>query len=533
MFEIPKADGSSFELKLAPGEVVFLLGPNGSGKSSIIDFLYKKYPNRFEKIIAHRQNWIQSNRANVSNHESHQTSGYIKSWDSQEESRYKDDYSGRRTEILLNKIISAENHAARTFVNNFSLASREGRGNLTLAETPVEKINRCLNEAFINITIRIDDSDSLLVSRNGSDEYSLAQLSDGERNAIFIAIAIFTAPDGAFFLIDEPERHLHPSISHSLIKSLLNERPDCSYVISTHDLSLPSAVPHSRVLLLRDCVYENMRPVRWYIDAIDSLAEIDERLREDILGSRKKIIFVEGNTSSSLDQKLYSIIFPGYSIIPKASCDYVERSVDGLRESENLHHVIPYGIIDNDNKPERQIFNLEMKGVYSLNVHSIESIYYHPELILNVMNNYKDSQNISDPDALYAQLCDESLSMLSEHKERLCCRAIEKAIRSKLFSHLPTLRSIEEGNDVNININVGDFLREENDFFENCLRQKNLISLVEKYPIRETAYIAKVHKLLGYSTRQLYEHNLLRLVTSNSEVKNIVKRLIGNICNVI
>ncbi|WP_431618737.1 AAA family ATPase [Citrobacter europaeus] len=533
MFVIPKVDGSNFELELVPGEIVFLLGPNGSGKSSIIDYLYKQYPDRFEKIIAHRQNWIQSNRSNVSNHQSYQTQSYIKSWDSQEESRYKDDYSGSRTEILLNKIISAENHAARTFRADFSVTSREERNDLNIMETPIEKINRCLGQAFINIKIRIDEADSLLVSRNGSEEYSLAQLSDGERNAIFIAISIFTSPDGACFLIDEPERHLHPSISHSLIKSLLNERADCSYVISTHDLSLPSAVPNSKVLLLRDCVYENMRPTRWYLDAIDSLAEIDERLREDILGSREKIIFVEGNTSSSLDQKLYSIIFPGYSIIPKSSCDFVERSVDGLRESENLHHVIPYGIIDNDNKPEQQVLNLEEKGVYSLGVHSIESIYYHPELILNVISNYKDSQNISDPDALYTRLCDESLSILSDNKERLSCRAIEKTIRSTLFSHLPTLRSIEQRSDVNININVSDFLSGEIDFFESCLNQRDLSSLVEKYPIRETAYISKVHKLLGYSTRQLYEHNLLRLIAANVEVKNIAKRLIGNICNVI
>ncbi|WP_072053768.1 AAA family ATPase [Enterobacter hormaechei] len=533
MFVIPKADGSNFELELVPGEIVFLLGPNGSGKSSIIDYLYKQYPDRFEKIIAHRQNWIQSNRSNVSNHQSYQTQNYIKSWDSQEESRYKDDYSGSRTEILLNKIISAENHAARTFRADFSVTSREERSDLNIMETPIEKINRCLGQAFINIKIRIDETDSLLVSRNGSEEYSLAQLSDGERNAIFIAISIFTSPDGACFLIDEPERHLHPSISHSLIKSLLNERADCSYIISTHDLSLPSVVSNSKILLLRDCVYRNMRPSSWLLDAIDSLAEIDERLREDILGSRKKIIFVEGNSSSSLDQKLYSIIFPDYSIVPKSSCDYVERSVDGLRESESLHHVIPYGIIDNDNKPERQVSNLETKGVYSLNVHSIESIYYHPDIVLSVINNYKDSQNISDPQALYGQLCDESLSILSENKERLCCRAIEKAIRSTLFSHLPTLRSIEEGSDVNININVAEFLREEVVFFESCLNERDLASLIARYPIRETAYISKVHKMLGYSSRQLYEHNLLRLVAANSAVKDTVKGLIGNICNVI
>lgn len=533
MYEIPITGGSTVTLELTAGNIVFLLGPNGTGKSSLIDYLYKRYDKTFEKIIAHRQNWIQSNRSNVSNHDSYQTIGYIKQWDSQQESRYKDDYAGRRTEILLNQIIVAENNAARMFVKDFNQTPQDERKDLNVKETPIDKINRCLNQALINITIRVDETDSLMVTRNNSSEYSLAQLSDGERNAIFIAIAIFTSPNGTNFLIDEPERHLHPSISHSLVKSLLNERPDCSFVISTHDLSLPSAVPKSQVLLLRDCIYENMRPVSWTVDAIDSLEKIDIKLREDILGSRKKIIFIEGNASSSLDVKLYSLLFPGFSILPKASCDAVEVSVDGLRCSQELHHVIPYGIIDNDNKPEQLIENLKAKSIYSLGVHSVESIYYHPALIAAMITNYKDVLNVTDPESLISSLRHDALGILSEHKERLCCRAIEKNVRSMLFSNLPTLKSIESKNDININICVAAVLKAEMDYFDVCLNDSNLDALISRYPIRETQYISKIYKSLGYSSRQLYEHNLLRLIETNKEARDITKKLVGSISLVI
>jgi hypothetical protein len=45
-------------------------------------------------------------------------------------------------------------------------------------------------------------------------------------------------------------------------------------------------------------------------------AEIDETLKRDLLGARRKMLFVEG-TTRSLDAPLYSLLFPQVSVIPK------------------------------------------------------------------------------------------------------------------------------------------------------------------------------------------------------------------------
>ena len=89
----------------------------------------------------------------------------------------------------------------------------------------------------------------VVASRNGSTPYSVAELSDGERNAFLIAADILTAGTGTLLLIDEPERHLHRSIISPLLSLLFAKRKDCFFVVSTHEVMLPLDNPAAQTLL--------------------------------------------------------------------------------------------------------------------------------------------------------------------------------------------------------------------------------------------------------------------------------------------
>ena len=527
MYSIPHEDGSEFSFELNDGSVIFILGPNGSGKSSLLDFLSKKYNGEFSRINAHRQNWLTSNRSTLSSHTSQQTMQYILQADSNEYARYRDDYASPRTEVLIHKLIASENYEARKFKDEFTATPENEKAKIIPSMTPIQKINSLLMDSGLNVKIRIDDSESLLAKKGNSPEFSLAALSDGERNAIFLGIDVFTSPSGTKFLIDEPERHLHPSISHSLLKSIFTHRQDCSFIISTHDIALPSGISSSKVMLIRGCSYTGNRPTSWNVDLIPDISELDDNVRLDVLGARKKILFVEGNDSSSLDKKLYSKIFPEYTVISKASCDDVESAVKGLTGAEKHHYVLPLGIIDNDNKPLKQIENLEKHRVYSLNVHSIESIYYHPKLIEAFAHTFSGTLFTKDVDELLIDLKDKLINILNAQRDHLCARAIEKAIRAEIFSELPTQKSISSGESVNIDINIKEKLELEKEFFDTYFRTKDLESLVSRYPIRETQYISDVNKEFGIK-KDIYILNLLKLVESNSEINQTVQKLIGN-----
>ena len=162
--------------------------------------------------------------------------------------------------------------------------------------------------------------------------------------------------------------------------TLFQRRLDCVFVVSTHDVSLPLDNAGSKTLLIRSCTWRGRSPVGWDTDLLDSDAEISEDVRRAILGARRIVLFVEGS-DNSLDKQIYEILFPKISIIPKGDSTDVERATKGVRATAALNWVTAYGLIDADDRTPGQLQELKQAGVYGLNCYSVESLYYHPEMM--------------------------------------------------------------------------------------------------------------------------------------------------------
>ena len=90
--------------------------------------------------------------------------------------------------------------------------------------------------------------------------------------------------------------------------------------------------------MLHSCEWQGNRPVAWDAKLLKSGEHLPEDLKRDLLGSRRRILFVEG-TANSLDLPLYGALFRELSVIPKGNCGEVIRAVRGLRSSDEFHHV--------------------------------------------------------------------------------------------------------------------------------------------------------------------------------------------------
>ncbi len=237
-FSIPTSS-EPLTFKLVAGESVFVVGSNGAGKSSLMHRLYTMHSQHCLRISAHRQTWFTSDSLELSPQSKRQTEQNIRNRDSSPESRWKDDMAAARANIAIYELIDAENVRARAIAGAVDNDSIDEAKRLASNDAPITIINELLELASLPIVISVHENERILATKKGSTPYSIAELSDGERNALLIAAAILTAKAGSLILIDEPERHLHRSIISPLLTHLFARRDDCAFVVSTHEVLLP------------------------------------------------------------------------------------------------------------------------------------------------------------------------------------------------------------------------------------------------------------------------------------------------------
>ena len=334
-------------LQFDVGEMLFVLGANGTGKSSLM-FLFAQQNNpRARRIAAHRQTWIHSDALDMTPSNKVETEQSMRINDQNQQSRYRDEYAAQRTSMTIYELIDAENVRARAMAEAYDAGDMDQLAKRATAQAPITIINELLHESNIPIEISIRANERVTARKNGGPEYSAAELSDGERNALLIAGNVLTAPPGTLLVIDEPERHLHRSVISPLLGHLFERRSDCGFVISTHDHALPLGNSAAHVLLLRSCSFDGQNIRSWVADDLPSGTSVDEALKRDLLGARQKILFVEG-TDNSLDKPLYSLVFPMVSVIARGTCQEVDQAVAGARAAQELHWLQAFGIADSD-----------------------------------------------------------------------------------------------------------------------------------------------------------------------------------------
>lgn len=514
-------------LELEPGQKLFVLGANGTGKSSLMFRFAQQNVNEVRKIAAHRQTWMNSDSLDMTPAGKVQTEQNIKNTDQTHESRYRDQYAAKRASMTIYELIDAENVRARAMQAAYDTGDMEALSEAAKVEAPIAIINELLQQSNIPITISIQKNERIMASKNGGPEYSAAKLSDGERNALLIAGNILTAPTGTLLIIDEPERHLHRSIIAPLLSQLFERRPDCGFVISTHDHDLPLEVPGARTLLLRSCNFDGQNAKSWEADELPVETLIDDILKRDLLGARRKILFVEG-TESSLDKPLYSLIFPMVSVIPKGSCHDVEHSVVGSRAGENFHWLRAFGIADGDGYDPDQIEAKRLRGVYALPFYSVEAIYFHPSIVEWVAARQADVTG-QDAEAMSRGALTAGVLAVAEHTDRLSRKVAKKAVRKLIEEQIPNDDDLLEGQEFTVSNDAAAILTARQAELDAAVNENDWETILTRCPVRESPALGRISTELGFQRIEDYEKAVRHLLTTNNEALTFVRGLFGNL----
>ena len=101
--------------------------------------------------------------------------------------------------------------------------------------------------------------------------------------------------------------------------------------------------------------------------------EIPENLMMELLGSRKTILFCEGKRGS-IDEKIYKILFPNFTIIPVESCTSVINYTKAYNKVPNTYSKA-IGIIDRDFRSQEEIEDLKQNNIFVLDFAEIENLF--------------------------------------------------------------------------------------------------------------------------------------------------------------
>ena len=518
---------SMLELPVSGEAPLFIVGPNGSGKSGLMLSLYRNNRESAVRIAAHRQTWMESNLIPFSPQQKIQTEINIKGQDAQPHARWKEYDPSNRSGIVISDLIDADNALSREIRDKVTMGKTANAKKLAATPTPLDTISNLFLGAGIPIKLMISENSAIVASKNGGAPYSIASLSDGERAALLIAGTVLTAKKNSLILIDEPERHLHVSIVTPLLLQLFSQRPDCTFVVSTHELSLPVGCPKARTVLVRDSKSVNDEVSAWDLDVLEAGIEIDDATKEAIIGSRRKMLFIEG-TQGSLDKPLYEMLFPGVSIFPRSSCRDVKHAVDSVRDTSAVAWVQAYGIVDQDQLTPAKKAALEAQRVFPLSVYSVEALYYNPTIVEAVAKRQckvigGDASNMID--AIWPKV----LAAISSEVDRLAARMTEQAVKDQISLGMPDWKKIQTGHNVQITVDAQALYQAERQQLQTWLAQAAVSKIISRYPIRETMALESIVSTLQFKSRSQYEAAVRKLLYDDKKLRTMLMGFFGKL----
>lgn len=372
---IPKKDNSNFELTLETGKTTIIIGANGSGKTRLAVHLEEQLGEKAHRIAAHRALSLNPNIEKISEAKAKQGLFYGNpEWAKDISQRKSARWNNKSSTYLLNDfdrllqyLFAQQNNLA---VENHQKSKRGEE--ITNSKIKLDILQEVWERLLPTKKLRIT-ADDIRVSSIGieSADYSASEMSDGERAVFYILGQVLSANEGSILIFDEPELHIHKSIISNLWDEIEKLRPDCSFLMITHDIEF-AATRVAKKYVVRNYYSDPA----WDISEIPD-SELDEQTITLILGSRKPILFVEGE-KTSLDMATYRLCYPEWTVIPKGSCKDVIQAVSSLRklnEDMPILNIKCAGIIDRDTRDGSQIQELEEQGIKVLRYSEIENIF--------------------------------------------------------------------------------------------------------------------------------------------------------------
>ncbi len=380
---LPDEQGNKQIFETSTNSVV-IVGANGSGKSKLGAWIEQQDFEKVHRIGAQRNLNFNENISLKSYSQAEDLVLYGSNDEYQKRNKnYRWDRGQSYTTKLLDDfenvlaaLLAMKNNENDSFILECKEAERVIRQKPQTPITAVDRLQNIWNEVFPQRELKVEDSKfyAILSNNENIQKYPATQMSDGERAVLYLASQVICVPKDKILIIDEPEIHLHRSIMNRLWSTLESYRPDCLFIYITHDTDFSATHSNEDKIWIREYNGNN-----WKLEKINN-NELPEDLLLNILGSRKSVLFVEGE-QNSYDTQLYSELYPQYQVIACGGCSQVISRTKVFKNNPSLHKLQVYGIIDRDFRSQHEMDEYQKSGIFTIEVAEVDNLFLVEEVV--------------------------------------------------------------------------------------------------------------------------------------------------------
>ena len=382
-------------------------------------------------------------------------------------------------------------------------------------KTVFSKLRTVFHILFPDIELRFDDSKTFCLSciKQG-EKYQVNALSEGEKVVIYYTISVLLAKENSFVIVDEPETYINPSLTNCLWDVLTDMRSDCQFIFITHSIDFVLGRTNSKIAWIKSYTY----PDKWEFEILKEDQEFPKALMTEILGSKKSIVFCEGDNKASLDYHIYkAILGTDFSIIPVQGHRQVVEYCKAVNKLD--FNFKAYGIIDGDDFSEEKVENYRNSNIYVLPFNEIE-MFIIDDIILEDTMQYIYPVDYQD--------------RINKFKAKFWERVIEKKekialnyVRQIINEHIET-QKIANGNSLDT---ITTSLKQLSNLDVKCIYQNKIEELEELINNRNYKGILKVCNLKKEITRDIavneldkdYEEKVKQQIMTNEMLQEKLK----------
>lgn len=353
---------------------VVAIGANGSGKTTLSN-KFKTYLQNNGVVISAQRILLVPSFDSIANPA--KTASELKQYqlrDKTNKSKSEFNYLKDEFGIVLKNLLADNISAGNSYRKKAIDAVKSGQTISNPDTTNLDITFQIWNSLIEHRTISCDDGINITAKSMDGRSYPAIQMSDGEKVMLYLIAQVLQAPKNGFIVVDEPEMYLHKTILKKLWDLLENERNDCIFIYLTHDLDFATSRTTAKKIWIKSFTH----PDKWDIEDIPT-DEIPETLLFELLGSRKNILFCEG-VKGSIDERVYSILFPELTIMPVGSCFDVINHTKAFNKLQNVN-TKSYGLIDSDHHDSHRLDKLKESDIFSFRVAEVENLFLDSDFL--------------------------------------------------------------------------------------------------------------------------------------------------------